>query len=335
MVVSYEHDRYKHILGRLIETLCFELDVEVCGGGSPTFKKQLKERGLEPDECYWITSELAMRGKLDFDIDVDPLPDLALEVEVSRSALDKLGIYAALGFPEIWRFDGTGLARPPASGGRALPGQSVEPIFPDRAALGVEPLDRPGDADGRKSVAMRARRLDSRRHARAGTLLIRSEVALSMIARLAESGQWVRITVEGDRIAEVVPAEGNDGGEWVAPAFWDIQLNGRWGISFSDPSLTVEQVADVVRAQAALGTARLCPTLITARPEALLAGVRTIADACERFPDVAARVVGIHLEGPYISPEDGYRGAHPREAVRDPDPAEFARLQEAAGGGSP
>ena len=96
--------------------------------------------------------------------------------------------------------------------------------------------------------------------------------------------------------------------DWVAPAFWDIQINGRWGHSFSSPDLTVEQVAEIVRAQAALGTARLCPTLITAPVRDLLHGLRTIAAACERFPDVAARVVGIHLEGPFISEHEGYRG---------------------------
>jgi N-acetylglucosamine-6-phosphate deacetylase len=159
---------------------------------------------------------------------------------------------------------------------------------------------------------------------------------MDLVARHHETGRWVRVSVEGPTIATVVPAEGPDAvaetDEWVAPAFWDIQTNGRWGISFSDPGLTVDQVAEIVRAQAALGTARLCPTLITAGREALRHGVRTIADACEAFPEVAACVAGIHLEGPYISDRDGYRGAHPREAVRDPDWNEFQALQDAAGG---
>src|SRR5262249_17274999 len=141
--------------------------------------------------------------------------------------------------------------------------------------------------------------------------------------------------IDAGQIAEVRPVDGPDsvrpGDDWVAPAFWDIQTNGRWGHSFSGPDLTVDQVARIVRAQAPLGTARLCPTLITAPGEHLIHGVKTIAAACEAFADVAARVVGIHLEGPYLSERDGYRGAHPADAIRDPDWDDFRGLQAASG----
>ena len=76
----------------------------------------------------------------------------------------------------------------------------------------------------------------------------------------------------------------------------------------------------------------MCPTLITAPVDHLLHGVRTIAAACEAFPDVAARVVGIHLEGPFISEREGYRGAHPAQSIRDPDWSLFQDLQDASGG---
>lgn len=157
-------------------------------------------------------------------------------------------------------------------------------------------------------------------------------------ARHIITEEWVRIVTEGPMIAEVGLSESHpvagdfDDELCIAPALWDIQVNGRLGVSFSDPGLTIDQVAAIIRAQAALGTARLCPTLITAPRDALRHGVATIAEACERFPDVGRRVLGIHLEGPYISPIDGYRGAHPIEAVRDPDWGEFQTLQEASGG---
>src|SRR5438128_2194657 len=116
------------------------------------------------------------------------------------------------------------------------------------------------------------------------------------IARHFATGRWVEVALEGARIASVVPADGpedrRDSDEWLAPAFWDIQTNGRWGVSFSDPGLTVDQVARIVRAQAGLGTARLCPTLITAPQADMLHGVRTIAEACDAFPDVDAMVLG-------------------------------------------
>jgi N-acetylglucosamine-6-phosphate deacetylase len=159
---------------------------------------------------------------------------------------------------------------------------------------------------------------------------------MEVIARHHETGRWVRGKVAGGIFSSVEPAEGPEDlsaeDDWIAPAFVDIQNNGRWGISFSDPTLTVDQVAAIARAQGALGTARFCPTLITASQDALLHGVRTIAAACERFPDVARAVLGIHLEGPCISDLEGYRGAHPVEHVRDPDWDEFEALQEAGGG---
>jgi N-acetylglucosamine-6-phosphate deacetylase len=159
---------------------------------------------------------------------------------------------------------------------------------------------------------------------------------MSITARNVLDGCWIELELVDGRIASIVAAEGrstvhpDDG--WIAPAFWDIQINGRWGHSFSSPDLTVNQVAEIVRAQAVLGTARLCPTLITAPVLDLVHGLSTIAAACERFPDVAARVVGIHLEGPFISEQEGYRGAHPAAAIRDPDWDLFQELQEAAGG---
>lgn len=159
---------------------------------------------------------------------------------------------------------------------------------------------------------------------------------MEITARHFETGRWTRLTIAGGTIESSGHAEGSEDvlplDEWVAPAFWDIQTNGRWGISFSDPALTVEQVVDVVRAQAELGTARLCPTLITAPIGDMRHGVRTIAAACEAHPDVDACVVGIHLEGPFISEVDGYRGAHPLAAVRDPEWDLFRDLQDASNG---
>ena len=150
----------------------------------------------------------------------------------------------------------------------------------------------------------------------------------------AFSGKLVRTAIECDRIARSELAPGEPSREEqprIAPAFWDLQTNGRWGVSFSDESLTVEQVGEIVRAHAALGTARLCPTLITASTAATLHGVSTIARACKRWPEIDAMVLGIHLEGPWISELDGYRGAHPLEHVRDPDLDRFADWQAASG----
>jgi N-acetylglucosamine-6-phosphate deacetylase len=158
---------------------------------------------------------------------------------------------------------------------------------------------------------------------------------MTITARHYQDSRWFRLEIQGARISAARPVEGPDAigpdDDWIAPAFWDIQMNGRWGHSFSSPDLSVDQVAEIVRAQAALGTARLCPTLITAPADHLLHGLRTIASACAAFPDVAARVAGIHLEGPFLSERDGYRGAHPIDAIRDPDWDLFQEFQEASG----
>ncbi len=159
---------------------------------------------------------------------------------------------------------------------------------------------------------------------------------MPLLARDHKSSSWIAIEFSDGLIASVEPATGpllaaaDD--PWVAPAFWDIQNNGCKGHSYSSPDLTIEQVATLIRDQGPRGTARLCPTLITAPVEHMLHGLRTISAACERYPDIARRVIGIHVEGPFISEREGYRGAHPEGSICDPSWAIFEELQEAAGG---
>jgi Uma2 family endonuclease len=100
------HDRCKKLLGSLIDVLTEELDMSRRSTGSTTWKRRKKRKGLEADESYYLVSQPKVRGKKAVDLSVDPPPDLAIEVENTSSAVDKLGIYAALGVPEVWRFDG-------------------------------------------------------------------------------------------------------------------------------------------------------------------------------------------------------------------------------------
>ncbi len=105
-----------------------------------------------------------------------------------------------------------------------------------------------------------------------------------------------------------------------------------WGCPSRARMSRVDLVAALIVANARRGVARFCPTLITAPFAAMRHGVATIAAACEQDPKIDRMVLGIHLEGPAISERDGYRGAHPLSAVRDPDWDEFCRLQDAAKG---
>jgi Uma2 family endonuclease len=106
MTVWSPHEYSKKGLARMIETLTAELNIPIRSGGSLTCRSQLEQKGLEPDECYWVEHEPLIRGKIEIDLEQDPLPDIAVESEVSRSVLDRLGIYAALRVPEVWRSDG-------------------------------------------------------------------------------------------------------------------------------------------------------------------------------------------------------------------------------------
>ncbi len=106
MTVSHLHELLKHLLRRLLDAFTEELDIDIHGGGSMTFKREDLDRGLEPDECYWIAHEAQMRTVDEYNPENHPPPDLVIEVEVSRSALDRMGIYAAMQVPEVWRWDG-------------------------------------------------------------------------------------------------------------------------------------------------------------------------------------------------------------------------------------
>src|SRR5579864_3625051 len=109
MTLSLGHEHYGCFLSRMIGILTLELALPLLSGGSTTLKRELKLKGLEPDACFWIKNAARMRGKNQFRFPRDPAPDLAIEVEISRSALDRMGIYAALRIAEVWRFNGTKL----------------------------------------------------------------------------------------------------------------------------------------------------------------------------------------------------------------------------------
>lgn len=154
-------------------------------------------------------------------------------------------------------------------------------------------------------------------------------------ARRYDTGEPVRVVVEGDRIAAVEPAwppRGAAPWPFVAPGLFDLQINGHGGTWFSDEQLTPAQVLSVLEAHFAHGVTRMCPTLITSAFAALEAGFLAIRRACEQERWADRMVAGCHLEGPYISSEPGPVGAHPREHVRACDWDEFTALQSASGG---
>jgi len=154
-------------------------------------------------------------------------------------------------------------------------------------------------------------------------------------ARHYISGEPVEITCDRGRIGAVTaptPGVADLEAGWVAPALFDLQINGCDGHNFSSESLTGEGVRHVVDVCRRHGVGQLCPTLTTNAHATLAHGLATVRRACETDAEVRRAVPAIHLEGPYLSAEDGPRGAHPRRHIRPPDWDEFCRLQDVAGG---
>jgi Uma2 family endonuclease len=100
------HDGDSFVVNRLVIVLTEELGLPVIGGGSTTMRRRLRRRGIEADECYWIANAHRMQGVRRLNLRRDPPPDLAIEVDVTRSSLNRLAIYAVLRVPEVWRLDG-------------------------------------------------------------------------------------------------------------------------------------------------------------------------------------------------------------------------------------
>lgn len=130
MTPSHRHERWHYLLGRAIQAMTDELGIQIHGGAATTLRCQRSEVGLEPDQCYWVQHEPDVRGKIDLDTAVDPLPDLCIESEASRYAIDKLRLFGSLGVPEVWRYDGDQLTVHVIGDGGAYTTASSSLCFP-------------------------------------------------------------------------------------------------------------------------------------------------------------------------------------------------------------
>ena len=142
----------------------------------------------------------------------------------------------------------------------------------------------------------------------------------------------VEILLSNARAQEIREVPSTDSTTWVAPALIDIQVNGFAGYDLNVATVTPEDVCAMVRALWKVGTGFLCPTVVTGSFDRISSSMRAIVKASKADSLVAHSMLGIHLEGPYISAEDGPRGAHPLEHVRDPDWDEFQQWQDISEG---
>jgi N-acetylglucosamine-6-phosphate deacetylase len=147
------------------------------------------------------------------------------------------------------------------------------------------------------------------------------------------TGRRIEVIRRSGVIVSVEPGDPDDPENlWIAPALFDLQINGCLGKAFVAEDLTLDDVRLIVSTCREHGIAALCPTLITASSQALTRGFALLAKACEEDASLNQAMPCFHLEGPWISPVDGPRGAHPAQHVTPPDREAFRRWQDAAGG---
>ena len=151
-------------------------------------------------------------------------------------------------------------------------------------------------------------------------------------------GRWifseapVEIEIEDGLIRSCIEADSVPEDTFLAPGFVDAQVNGFAGSDYSLDDLALEHIVSIELSMRKAGATRHVATVVTSPQERIVANLARIADAAQNEPRLAGAIPGIHVEGPYISDEDGPRGAHDRHFVRDPDPKELDEWIDAAGG---
>jgi N-acetylglucosamine-6-phosphate deacetylase len=145
------------------------------------------------------------------------------------------------------------------------------------------------------------------------------------------SGLPVTVRAEGELVTRVEQSS-HDGDLFISPGFVDLQVNGYAGIDLNGDDLATDLVRRLLDRLLAEGVTCFAPTLITAPQDELCHALSVIAAARRQDPLVAACIPFVHVEGPHISPQDGYRGAHPADAVRAPSVTEFDSWQRASDG---
>ncbi|BAY89298.1 MULTISPECIES: Uma2 family endonuclease [unclassified Tolypothrix] len=131
-----EHEVAKVIIGDLVKALLEELDIEFWSLGSTTFDQEKMDTGVEPDDCFYIQNEAAVRGKDRIDLTVDPLPDLAIEIDITSRT--RFNNYEVLGVPELWRWNGNRLEINVMINGKYV-ASTTSNVFPNLAIAQIIP----------------------------------------------------------------------------------------------------------------------------------------------------------------------------------------------------
>jgi N-acetylglucosamine-6-phosphate deacetylase len=152
----------------------------------------------------------------------------------------------------------------------------------------------------------------------------------TITGRDPRTGSCLAVAVDDGAIVRVDESN-TDTDLFLSPGLIDLQVNGCAGLDVNDPQLTQRTVLDLVDAMLSRGVTCFAPTIITAPEASICHALEIIADSRRDHPRAAACIPFVHVEGPHISPLDGFRGAHPADAVRAPSIPEFERWQGASG----
>jgi len=153
----------------------------------------------------------------------------------------------------------------------------------------------------------------------------------TITGRDPQSGHNHTLVVDKGVIVRIEKSSGSSD-LFLSPGLVDLQVNGCSGFDLNAPQLRPGTITDLVYAMLSRGVTCFAPTVITAPEDKICRALSVIAEARRNHPRAAACIPFVHVEGPHISPLDGYRGAHPADAVRPPSIAEFERWQQASGG---
>jgi Uma2 family endonuclease len=139
----------------MIKAILEELDTPRLSLGSTTFRRRLKKKGLEPDDCFYIKNRALIVGKKRINVPKDPPPDLAVEIDVTSRSVARLPIYAALGVPEVWRYDGKTLECRLLRGGEYVRSE-FSLAFPKLRVADLRPFIRSAEETGDQTASLKA-----------------------------------------------------------------------------------------------------------------------------------------------------------------------------------
>ncbi len=146
------------------------------------------------------------------------------------------------------------------------------------------------------------------------------------------TGKMEKLVFAGEKLLSVAEGKAGSAGCFVGPGLIDLQINGVNGIDFNLSTLTTADIINATHYLLSCGVTSYFPTVITNSDENIITILRAIDEACKTDELVNACVTGIHLEGPFLSPLEGARGAHSEKYIKAPDWELFKKFREASGG---